>query len=216
VGGGDYFRRGKEANIMANLIKRENRDVTRSASPELRLDPFRMMDALLRWDPFRGDWGGSNPSLDFVPRFDVKETKEAYVITADLPGVRDDELDVSLSGNMLTISGKREDEHREEGETYYAMERSYGTFARTFTLPDGGDARRAHPSGPEEARGSAEAHRDRQGTREQGESLRLVDRSCRPGRAAAVGSGGARPEPRQQQGGDRCERWKGTSTSRAR
>lgn len=125
---------------MANLIKRENRDVTRSASPELRLDPFRMMDALLRWDPFRGDWGGSTPSLDFVPRFDVKETKEAYVITADLPGVRDDELDVSLSGNMLTISGKREDEHREEGETYYAMERSYGTFARTFTLPDGGDA----------------------------------------------------------------------------
>jgi HSP20 family protein len=125
---------------MANLIKRENRDVTRSASPELRLDPFRMMDALLRWDPFRGDWGNSNPSPAFVPGFDVKETKEAYVITADLPGVRDDDLELSLTGNMLTISGKREDELREEGETYYAMERSYGTFARTFTLPDGGDA----------------------------------------------------------------------------
>ena len=125
---------------MANLIKRENRDVTRSASPEHRLDPFRMMDALLRWDPFRGDWGGGGPSLDFVPHFDVKETKDAYVINADLPGVKDEELDVSLSGNLLTISGKREEEHREEGESYYAMERSQGSFARSFTMPDGVDA----------------------------------------------------------------------------
>jgi HSP20 family protein len=125
---------------MANLIKRENRDVTRSASPEHRLDPFRMMDALLRWDPFRSDWGGMRPSLDFVPHFDVKETKDAYVINADLPGVKDEELDVSLSGNLLTISGKREEEHREEGDSYYAMERSLGSFARSFTMPDGVDA----------------------------------------------------------------------------
>ena len=125
---------------MANLIKRENRDVTRSASPEHRLDPFRMMDALLRWDPFRGDWSGSGQSLDFVPHFDVKESKDAYVINADLPGVKDEELDVSLSGNLLTISGRREEEHREEGESYYAMERSQGSFARSFTMPDGVDA----------------------------------------------------------------------------
>ena len=120
---------------MANLIKRENRDVTRSASPEHRLDPFRMMDALLRWDPFRGDWGGFSQTLDFVPRFDVKETKDAYVINADLPGVKDEELDVSLGGNLRPISGRREEEHREEGESYYAMERSQGGFARSFTMP---------------------------------------------------------------------------------
>src|SRR4029079_6660825 len=125
---------------MANLIKRENRDVTRSASPEHRLDPFRMMDALLRWDPFRGDWGGVSQTPDFAPRFDVKETKDAYVISADLPGVKDEELEVSLSGNLLTISGKREEEHREEGESTYAMERSHGSFARSFTMPDGVDA----------------------------------------------------------------------------
>jgi HSP20 family protein len=125
---------------MANLVKRENREVARSASPEHRLDPFRMMDALLRWDPFRGDWGGVDQSLQFVPRFDVKETQAAYVINADLPGVKEDELDVSLNGNLLTISGTREDEHREEGESYYAMERSHGSFARSFTMPDGVDA----------------------------------------------------------------------------
>jgi HSP20 family protein len=125
---------------MANLVKRENREVARSAGPEYRLDPFRMMDALLRWDPFRGDWGGFNQSLEFIPRFDVKEIKGAYVIKADLPGVKDDDVDVSLSGNLLTISGKREEEHREEGESYYAMERSSGNFARSFTMPDGVDA----------------------------------------------------------------------------
>ena len=125
---------------MANLIKRENRDVTRSATPEHRLDPFRMMDALLRWDPFRGDWGGFGQNPQFVPRFDVKETKDAYVINADLPGVKEQDLDVSLSGNLLTISGKREEEHREEGESYYAWERSHGSFARSFTMPDGVDA----------------------------------------------------------------------------
>jgi HSP20 family protein len=125
---------------MANLVKRENQEVTRGARPEHRLDPFRIMDALLRWDPFRGDWGGFGQNLEFAARFDVKETKDAYVINADLPGVKDEALDVSLSGNLLTISGTREQEHREEGESYYAMERSHGSFARSFTMPDGVDA----------------------------------------------------------------------------
>ena len=124
---------------MLNLIKRENRDVTRSATPEYRLDPFRMMDALLRWDPLRGEWGGVGQSVEFVPRFDVKEAKDAYVISADLPGVKDEDLNVSLNGNLLTISGTREEEHREEGESYFAMERSHGSFARSFTMPDGVD-----------------------------------------------------------------------------
>ena len=124
---------------MLNLIKRQNRDVARSAGPEHPLDPFRVMDALLRWDPFRGDWGGVGQNLEFVPRFDVKETQDAYVINADLPGVKDEALNVSLNGNLLTISGTREDEHREEGESYYAMERSHGSFARSFTMPDSVD-----------------------------------------------------------------------------
>ena len=57
-------------------------------------------------------------------------------------------MNVSLNGNLLSISGKREEEHEEERENYYAMERSYGAFARHFTLPDGVDAEDvadAHP-----------------------------------------------------------------------
>jgi HSP20 family protein len=125
---------------MANLVKRENHDVARPGSAGYRWDPFRVMDALLRWDPFREDYGHlTSNAVQFAPRFDVKETKDAYVLKADLPGVTEEEIEVSLSGNMLTISGKKEEEHREEGEQYYAMERSYGSFSRSFTLPDGGD-----------------------------------------------------------------------------
>jgi HSP20 family protein len=122
---------------MVNLIRRDNRDVARGTGPDHRLDPFRVMDALLRWDPFRGgEWGGATPAPEFMPRFDVKEVKDAYVIKADLPGVKQEELDVSLNGNLLTISGKREADAFEEGEAHYMMERSYGNFARSFTMPE--------------------------------------------------------------------------------
>jgi len=77
--------------------------------------------------------------LEFTPRFDVKDTKDAYVIKADLPGVKEEDVEVSLNGSLLTISGKREEEHREEGDSYYAMERSSGSFARSFTMPQGID-----------------------------------------------------------------------------
>jgi HSP20 family protein len=125
---------------MANLVKRENRDVARNGGSEYRWDPFRTMQALLRWDPFREEFGPlASWTGGYTPRFDVKETKDAYVMKADLPGVRDEEVDVSLSGNMLTISGKKEEEHKEEGEQYYAMERTYGSFSRSFSLPDSVD-----------------------------------------------------------------------------
>ena len=76
---------------------------------------------------------------NFVPTFDVKETKDAYVFRADLPGVKEDDLEISLTGSRLAISGHREQESREQGETYYATERSYGAFSRAFTLPEGID-----------------------------------------------------------------------------
>ena len=126
---------------MANLIRRDNREVARGAGSDYRMDPFRVMDALLRWDPFRGgDWGAiASSGPEFTPRFDVKEIKDAYVIKADLPGVKEEALDVSLNGNLLTISGKRDADHHEEGDVYYAMERSHGGFARSFTMPESVD-----------------------------------------------------------------------------
>ena len=122
---------------MANIIRRDNNDVARSSGHDYRMDPFRLMDSLFRWDPFRGDGNGLFPaSAEFTPRFDVKETKTAFVIKADLPGMNDEDVNVSVTGHQLTISGHREHEQREDGDQFFAIERSSGSFARTFSLPD--------------------------------------------------------------------------------
>ena len=124
---------------MANLIRRNNPG---SAVPSRAVDPFEMMRDLMRWDPFAelGTLGGRE---EFTPTFEVKETRDAYEFKADLPGVKQEDLDISLTGNRLTVSGKREEERRQEDERYYAYERSYGSFSRSFTLPEGGDVEHA-------------------------------------------------------------------------
>lgn len=101
-------------------------------------DPGRLMRGLLGWDPFRemAAWRGE---MSFTPAFEVKETKDGYVFRADVPGIKEEDLEVHLTGQRLTISGKREEEKREEQETYYAVERSFGSFSRAFQLPDGID-----------------------------------------------------------------------------
>jgi HSP20 family protein len=123
---------------MTNLIRRNHDDRTfatsRMQSPTW--DPFRMMDALLGWEPVRDGTWVAREAL-FSPSFDVKETKDAYLIQADLPGLNESDVDVTVTGRALTISGKRHAEHDERDHRYYAMERSYGTFSRTFSLPDG-------------------------------------------------------------------------------
>lgn len=125
---------------MANIVRHENRELTRPRGQEW-WDPFRLMDSLIRWDP----WSemGSNflrRTESFLPRFDVKETKDSYLIRADLPGVKEDALEVSVAGNLLTVSGTREEEQKKEDDRYFTMERSYGEFSRGFSLPEGADS----------------------------------------------------------------------------
>jgi len=101
-------------------------------------EPFRTMRELFRWDPF----GEMTPfaftdAATFAPAFDVRETKEAFVFSADVPGIKESDLDVRLAQNRLTISGKRESEKVEKTDQFYTSERSYGSFSRSFTLPEG-------------------------------------------------------------------------------
>lgn len=124
---------------MANLIRKQD---TGSREPARLFDPFEVMRDMLRWDPFAELAPGST-GMTFAPSFDVKETGDAYVFTADLPGVKESDLELSLTGNRLTISGKREEEKKNEGERWYTYERSYGTFSRSFTLPEGVDPEHA-------------------------------------------------------------------------
>ena len=97
-------------------------------------DPLAFARELLSWDPFV-----QRPSA-FLPTFEVKETAEALVVRADLPGVKEEDLDISLHNSVLSISGTRQAEERKDGESYYLYERQYGSFSRSFALPDTADA----------------------------------------------------------------------------
>jgi len=136
---------------MANIIRRnerrnQNADIAPMFSP--MWEPFQILRELgaLGW-PQRGlesfrEIGPMMMERAFAPRFDVKETRDAYVFTADMPGVREGDLEISVTGNHLSISGRREEEEHQEDEQYHAYERSFGTFTRNFSLPDGADADR--------------------------------------------------------------------------
>ncbi len=110
-------------------------DITRRGEgllPRREWDPFETMTQLL------GTRGRETSA--FVPAFEVKETQDAFIFKADLPGVQEKDLDISLTGGRLVVSGKRETERRDENERYFAYERSFGSFSRAFTLPEGVDA----------------------------------------------------------------------------
>ncbi len=104
------------------------------------VEPFRLMRDFLRWDPYRDTQMESERGAYFLPSFDVKETAESYLFTADMPGIRDEDLDIDLTGNRLTVKGRRDGQIRGEGETYHLTERAFGTFTRSFTLPEEVDA----------------------------------------------------------------------------
>jgi HSP20 family protein len=130
---------------MANIIRRnEARAVTRPTSEYPVWEPFRAMRDLMRWDPFQELEPMLGRERMFAPRFDVTETSGTYMFKADLPGVQESDLDISLTGNQLRISGQRSEEHVEESDRSHVCERSYGTFMRSFSLPEGCDPDHAH------------------------------------------------------------------------
>jgi HSP20 family protein len=98
----------------------------------------------MKWDPFReiaAPLFGMEPQMKarFFPAFEVKETKEAYAFRAGLPGIEEKDIEITLTANRLTVSGKREEEKEQKGDVFYINERTYGTFTRSFTLPEGID-----------------------------------------------------------------------------
>ncbi len=122
---------------MALMIRRS------TPSQPVPVDPYQWARDLLRWDPFREMDGYAGDvergAASMMAPFEVKETKEAYVFKADVPGIKEQDLDITLTGNRLVVNGKREAEKEESSDTYYARERSFGSFTRSFTLPEGAD-----------------------------------------------------------------------------
>jgi HSP20 family protein len=72
----------------------------------------------------------------WIPPMDLLETADRYVLRADLPGVREDDVTVQLEDNVLTIAGQRAAEHDPQ-QGYHRLERAFGAFSRSLTLPDG-------------------------------------------------------------------------------
>jgi len=98
-------------------------------------DPFSMARELLSWDPIFG----GRPVTAFAPAFEVKETNDAFELKADVPGVNESDIDIAVHNNVLSVSGNRTPDERKEGETYALYERQFGSFSRSFSLPDAAD-----------------------------------------------------------------------------
>ncbi len=82
---------------------------------------------------------GAAAARRWVPAMDLIETPDAFVLHADLPGLSEDDVNIELDDNVLTISGERKADHETRKEGYYRVERSWGHFARSLTLPEGVD-----------------------------------------------------------------------------
>lgn len=80
-------------------------------------------------------YSGEQDSVMWSPRVDVKESKDAYTVMADLPGLNKDDISISVHDNVLTLKGERKTEEKKENETNYYAELTYGSFSRSFQLP---------------------------------------------------------------------------------
>jgi HSP20 family protein len=114
-----------------------------------RWGPKRELERL--WDRFSTLFGESPFRLseegteslalpEWVPMVDITETEKEYVVKADLPGVTKEEVKVTVENGLLSLSGERKSEKEVKGEKVHRVERTYGSFLRTFTLPEGVDA----------------------------------------------------------------------------
>lgn len=109
---------------------------TQNPFTSLQREIERVFDDFSHGWPFRAATGGGALS----PRVDMKETDGKVEITAELPGLEEKDIDVSVTGRTVRISGEKKTETKREEGDYHLMERSYGRFARSLTLPFAPDA----------------------------------------------------------------------------
>ena len=92
---------------------------------------------LMRYGESEERWPFGQFSQRFSPAVDIREEKDAIVLQVELPGMKAEDVNVNLEGNLLTVSGERKfEQEKKEEEGYRRVERSYGSFSRSFTLPD--------------------------------------------------------------------------------
>jgi HSP20 family protein len=97
--------------------------------------PFEAFNRAI--EEFFGDLNRNQESVtrSWAPAVDVVETPERYEVRAELPGVKKEDVEISVENNVLTLRGERKFEKDEQKESFHRIERAYGTFVRSFTLP---------------------------------------------------------------------------------
>lgn len=118
------------------------------------------MANVVRWDPFSemdrffhsltpraaGSWpriafsDENGSKMEWTPSADISETDSEFLVRAELPAVRKEDVHVTVDAGMITIEGERKQEKREKGEKFHRVESFHGSFARSFTLPENVDA----------------------------------------------------------------------------
>jgi HSP20 family protein len=109
----------------------------------VRWEPAREVDSLQTevnrvFDAFFGQ--GTSSSRRWVPAMDLVETEDHLVLRADLPGLSREDVEIEIKDGVLTVSGERRADHEEKSEGYFRVERSFGRFSRSLTLPKGVEA----------------------------------------------------------------------------
>ena len=123
------------------------------------------MRALTRWEPFKGQWhlwkdlgqmekrlatywtqpprpDGDRETMtvaEWSPLVDISEDQKEYLVKAELPEIKKEDVKLTVQDNVLSISGERQSENEDNGKRYHRIERAYGSFLRSFTLPEDAD-----------------------------------------------------------------------------
>jgi HSP20 family protein len=108
----------------------------------MRWEPFYSMDDMFKSLP--GLFGrltssSGQPNTDWSPSVDISETGEEYLIRAALPAVKKEDVSVTVDDGMLTLSGERRQKEEQKDEKFYKVENFYGSFSRSFALPEAVD-----------------------------------------------------------------------------
>lgn len=107
-----------------------------------RYDPWNIINQMneLLGSSLRNTDNSNMATSRWAPAVDIHEEKDKYVIEADLPGIKPDDIEVSITNGTLSIKGERKEENKVDGQSYSRIERIYGNFHRQFTLPDVADS----------------------------------------------------------------------------
>ena len=110
----------------------------------VRWEPVRELDSLQGemnrvFDTFFGNGNGASRAARWMPAMDLVEEEGQLILKADLPGLEQDDVKIEVKDRVLTVSGERRAEHTEKAGGFHRVERAFGSFSRSLTLPEGVD-----------------------------------------------------------------------------